>query len=268
MKIAQQPVHGHRVDNEHVEKRRQPQTKGSIAHKPPQSFAIECARDKISRNEKQKPHKERLQKHLVGSKNCRDRDAGFGILHKVPAAQVAVGDGGVHADNQNNHDPAKVINKLQPGFGEGYLGYPGRDLQGWVRRHGSYVSVPALQGYHEMMRLNLAAPPTDLESDGIQLVNETGPVQTNHMIGAASLTTRAESPALSRSLAHDLVLPTLLFMALGGMTWAVRGSSGFGAVNGCVFAGVTWGTAWWFISRDPGARQGRRYSSGWIILAL
>ena len=69
-------------------------------------------------------------------------------------------------------------------------------------------------------------------------------------------------------LAHDLVLPTLLFMALGGMSWAVRGSSGFGAVNGCVFAGVLWGAAWWFLARDPAARQSRRYSSGWIILAL
>jgi len=70
------------------------------------------------------------------------------------------------------------------------------------------------------------------------------------------------------SLADDLVLPTILFMSLGAMTWAVRGSSGFGAVNGCIFAGVTWGAAWWFISREHGARQSRRYSSGWIILAL
>ncbi|HLH52313.1 MAG TPA: hypothetical protein VKY92_01660 [Verrucomicrobiae bacterium] len=67
---------------------------------------------------------------------------------------------------------------------------------------------------------------------------------------------------------HDLLLPTLLFAALGGMTWAVRGSSGFGAVNGCLFAGVTWGAAWWFIARDHSAAQARRYSSGWIILAL
>lgn len=69
-------------------------------------------------------------------------------------------------------------------------------------------------------------------------------------------------------LTHDLVLPSILFMALGAMTWAVRGSSGFGAVNGCVFAGVTWGAAWWFISRDASARQSRRYSSGWIVFAL
>ena len=71
-----------------------------------------------------------------------------------------------------------------------------------------------------------------------------------------------------RDLPHDLLLPTLLFAALGGMTWAVRGCSGFGGVDGCVFAGVTWGTAWWFIAREPGARQARPYASGWIILAL
>src|SRR5690349_12008159 len=88
-------------------------------------------------------------------------------------------------------------------------------------------------------------------------------------------TTATPAPSIAQlkaplvpDLARDLVLPTVLFMALGGMTWAVRGCSGFGAVNGCVFAGVTWGAAWWFISRDASAIQSRRYSSGWIILAL
>jgi len=69
-------------------------------------------------------------------------------------------------------------------------------------------------------------------------------------------------------LAHDLVLPTLLFAALGAMTWAIRGCAGFGAMNGCIFAGVTWGTAWWFIARDPSGEQSRPFSSGWIILAV
>ena len=71
-----------------------------------------------------------------------------------------------------------------------------------------------------------------------------------------------------RDLAQDLVLPMLLFAALGAMTWAVRGCSGFGGMDGCIFAGVTWGTAWWFLAREPGARQSRPYASGWIILAL
>ena len=70
------------------------------------------------------------------------------------------------------------------------------------------------------------------------------------------------------NLVNDLFLPTLLFAAIGGMVWAVRGCSGYGAVNGCTFAGVTWGAAWWFISRDPSGKQTRRYTSGWIILAL
>ena len=69
-------------------------------------------------------------------------------------------------------------------------------------------------------------------------------------------------------LLHDLVLPTLLFVALGGMTWAVRGCSGFGAWKGCVFAGVTWGAAWWYLAHDPQREQSRRYASGWIVAAL
>lgn len=71
-----------------------------------------------------------------------------------------------------------------------------------------------------------------------------------------------------RSLTHDLVLPTILFAALGGMAWAVRGCSGFGAVNGCLFAGILWATAWWFIAREPQGMQPRRYTSGWILLAM
>jgi len=69
-------------------------------------------------------------------------------------------------------------------------------------------------------------------------------------------------------MTHDLLLPTLLFAAVGGMTWAVRGCVGFGASSGCIFAGVTLGTVWWFIARDPCGVQSRRYASGWIILAM
>lgn len=76
------------------------------------------------------------------------------------------------------------------------------------------------------------------------------------------------APNNRRDLVRDLFLPTLLFAALGAMTWAVRGCSGFGGMDGCIFAGVGWGTAWWFMARDPAGTQSRRYSSGWIILAL
>jgi hypothetical protein len=69
-------------------------------------------------------------------------------------------------------------------------------------------------------------------------------------------------------LARDLFFPIILFAALGGMTWAVRGSSGFGGSAGCAFAGLLWGVGWWFISREPSGIQSRPYSSGWIVLAL
>jgi hypothetical protein len=39
-------------------------------------------------------------------------------------------------------------------------------------------------------------------------------------------------------------------------------------MKGCIFAGVTWGTAWWFIARDPAGPQSRRYASAWVILAV
>ena len=69
-------------------------------------------------------------------------------------------------------------------------------------------------------------------------------------------------------LTHDLFLPTLLFMAMGGMTWAVRGCSGYGSTAGCIFAGVMWGAGWWYLSHDSREPQTRRYSSAWIVLAV
>jgi hypothetical protein len=70
------------------------------------------------------------------------------------------------------------------------------------------------------------------------------------------------------SLTYDLFLPAGMFAALGGMTWAVRGCSGFGAVAGCLFAGVMWGAAWWYMAYEPSGKQVRRYSSAWIVLAV
>jgi len=76
------------------------------------------------------------------------------------------------------------------------------------------------------------------------------------------------NPPRRGSLSADLLLPTLYFVALGAMTWAVRGCSGFGAMDGCVFAGVTWGAGWWYLSRQPAGSPPRPYNSGWVILAL
>ena len=44
----------------------------------------------------------------------------------------------------------------------------------------------------------------------------------------------------------------MLFASLGGVTWAVRGCSGFGTVAGCVVASVAWVAAWWFLAQGLG----------------
>lgn len=67
---------------------------------------------------------------------------------------------------------------------------------------------------------------------------------------------------------HELIFPTLLFVVLGGMTWAVRGCSGFGGSNGCLFAGITLGTAWWFLSYDPKRLSIRPYSNAFALMAM
>jgi hypothetical protein len=67
---------------------------------------------------------------------------------------------------------------------------------------------------------------------------------------------------------HELVLPTILFMVLGGMTWAVRGCSGFGGSNGCLFAGITLATAWWFLSYDPKQQSIRPYANALAVMAM
>lgn len=63
-------------------------------------------------------------------------------------------------------------------------------------------------------------------------------------------------------------IPILLLASLGTFSWAIRGQSGFGAVPGCVFAGLAWGMAWFWLGREPGEEKQRRYGLGWSVLAI
>ncbi|GAB4323839.1 MAG: hypothetical protein Kow0069_29150 [Promethearchaeota archaeon] len=60
----------------------------------------------------------------------------------------------------------------------------------------------------------------------------------------------------------------LVMTSAGLFGWAVRGSSGYGAVPGCVFAGTLWGALWYLLAREPAEEKRRRYSSGWSVLAV
>jgi len=76
----------------------------------------------------------------------------------------------------------------------------------------------------------------------------------------------AKQPMITHTplrLTHDLFSADLLFAALGGMTWAVRGCSGFGAHGRLHLCRRSCGAPrGWFIAHDPTREQSRRYASG------
>lgn len=46
---------------------------------------------------------------------------------------------------------------------------------------------------------------------------------------------------------HDFWLPVLIFGSIGAITWAIRGSAGWGGVDGTVVPGLMWGLLWYFL---------------------
>ena len=39
----------------------------------------------------------------------------------------------------------------------------------------------------------------------------------------------------------------LVFASMGAITWAIRGTSGWGGIDGTVVPGMTWGVLWWYV---------------------
>jgi hypothetical protein len=73
----------------------------------------------------------------------------------------------------------------------------------------------------------------------------------------------------------DLQLPDynryfapVILITSGLFTWAIRGSSGFGGMMGCLFAGLLFGVTWYLFSREKSPIKSRKFSSGWTIFAL
>lgn len=54
------------------------------------------------------------------------------------------------------------------------------------------------------------------------------------------------------SIVQDLLLPMLLFGSMGAITWAIRGTDGWGGVDGTIIPGLTWGLIWHLLSRWKG----------------
>lgn len=51
----------------------------------------------------------------------------------------------------------------------------------------------------------------------------------------------------NRSAVYDLLLPALLLGSVGAITWAIRGTSGWGGVDGTIVPGMTWGLFWYYL---------------------
>jgi len=50
----------------------------------------------------------------------------------------------------------------------------------------------------------------------------------------------------------NIGLPMLLFGSIGAITWAIRGSSGWGGIDGTIVPGMTWGLLWYYLCYRKG----------------
>jgi hypothetical protein len=62
--------------------------------------------------------------------------------------------------------------------------------------------------------------------------------------------------------------PVLLLGSAGLFGWAVRGSSGYGSVPGCVFAGTLYALTWYLLGREKTEIKTRRYGMGWTMALM
>lgn len=53
-------------------------------------------------------------------------------------------------------------------------------------------------------------------------------------------------------LIYELLLTVLLFASIGAITWAIRGTAGWGGVDGTVIPGLTWGILWYYLAYRKG----------------
>lgn len=54
------------------------------------------------------------------------------------------------------------------------------------------------------------------------------------------------------SMVYELFLPILLFGSIGAITWAIRGTAGWGGVDGTVVPGLMWGVLWYYLCYRKG----------------
>jgi len=56
----------------------------------------------------------------------------------------------------------------------------------------------------------------------------------------------------TQSVLYELLLPILLFGSIGAIAWAIRGTAGWGGVDGTVVPGLMWGVLWYYLAYRKG----------------
>ncbi len=56
----------------------------------------------------------------------------------------------------------------------------------------------------------------------------------------------------NHSIVYGLLLSILLFGSMGAITWGIRGSAGWGGVDGTVLPGIMWGLLWYYLAYRNG----------------
>lgn len=54
------------------------------------------------------------------------------------------------------------------------------------------------------------------------------------------------------SFVYELLLPMILFGSMGAIAWAIRGTAGWGGVDGTVLPGMMWGVLWYYLAYRKG----------------
>ncbi|TWU13691.1 hypothetical protein CA54_25260 [Symmachiella macrocystis] len=56
----------------------------------------------------------------------------------------------------------------------------------------------------------------------------------------------------NRTSMREVVLVSLVFAGMGAITWAIRGTAGWGGMDGTLVPGLTWGLLWWYVCWQKG----------------
>jgi len=62
---------------------------------------------------------------------------------------------------------------------------------------------------------------------------------------------RSQQPWIQTGL-YEYLLPMLLFGSMGAITWAIRGTGGWGGIDGTILPGMTWGLLWYYLCYRKG----------------